>query len=104
MHLLCLRSDKSRGVAMDAVVKTRIIKIGNSQGVRIPKLLLEQLGFGSEVEIAVQDQHLVLRPIKRPRQGWAEQFRLMAERGDDRLVDGDSMSLTSWDETEWEWE
>jgi antitoxin MazE len=87
---------------MDTVVKTRIIKIGNSQGVRIPKVLLEQLGFGSEVEIAVQDQQLVLRPMRRPRRGWAEQFRLMAERGDDQLIDGDIVGLTSWDDTEWE--
>lgn len=89
---------------MDAVTKARIIKIGNSQGVRIPKVMLEQLGFGSEVEIVIQDDQLVLRPIKRPRQGWAEQFRLMAERGDDQLIDGDSISGSSWDATEWEWE
>jgi len=89
---------------MDAVTRTRIIKIGNSQGVRIPKVLLEQLGFGNEIEIAVQDNQLVLRPVKRSRQGWAEQFRLMAERGDDQLVDGDGVALSSWDDTEWEWE
>lgn len=89
---------------MNAVTKARIIKIGNSQGVRIPKVMLEQLGFGSEIEIIIQDDQLVLRPIKRPRQGWAEQFRLMAERGDDQLIDGERVSRSLWDATEWEWE
>jgi antitoxin MazE len=88
---------------MDTVIKTRIVKIGNSQGIRIPKLLLDQLGFGSEVEIAVQQQTLVIRPLQHPRHGWEEQFRSMAEQGDDQLLDGDIVSLSSWDDEEWEW-
>ena len=88
---------------MDTVVKTRIVKIGNSQGIRIPKLLLDQLGWGPEVEIAVQQDQLVVRPAQHPRRGWEEQFRLMAERGDDQLLDGDIVSLSSWDDQEWEW-
>jgi antitoxin MazE len=88
---------------MDTIIKTRIVKIGNSQGIRIPKLLLDQLGFGSEVEIAVQQHALVIRPLQHPRHGWEEQFRIMAERGDDQLLDGDIVSLTTWDDEEWEW-
>jgi antitoxin MazE len=88
---------------MDTVIKTRIVKIGNSQGIRIPKLLLDQLGFGSEVEIAVQQQALIIRPLQHPRHGWEDQFRAMAEQGDDRLLDGDSASLSTWDAEEWEW-
>ena len=42
-------------------VKTRIIKIGNSRGIRIPKLLIEQVGIGTEVEIAVEKNQLVVR-------------------------------------------
>jgi len=88
---------------METIIKTRIVKIGNSQGIRIPKLLLDQLGFGSEVEIAVQQQTLVIRPLQHPRHGWEEQFRIMAEQGDDQLLDGDIVSLSSWDDEEWEW-
>ncbi|MDO9130929.1 MAG: AbrB/MazE/SpoVT family DNA-binding domain-containing protein, partial [Anaerolineales bacterium] len=68
-------------------VKTQIIKIGNSRGIRIPKLLIEHVGLGSEVEIAVERDRLIIRPTARPRTGWDEQFRAMAERGDDRLLD-----------------
>ena len=91
---------------MAATVRTRIVRIGNSQGVRIPKPLLEQSGVGSEVEIEAQDHQLVIRPAKakrHPREGWEEEFRIMAERGEDRLPDWDVPTLNSWDEREWEW-
>lgn len=83
--------------------KTRIVKIGNSQGIRIPKLLLDQTDIGEEVELEVQGGHLVIRPARGPRYGWDDQFAMMATRGDDRLLDADSISLTTWDSDEWEW-
>jgi len=88
---------------MSTSLRTRIIKIGNSQGIRIPKLLLDQLGWDEEVELAVQEDRLVIRPIRHPRYGWDEQFRMMAEHGDDRLLDEAVVSLTQWDADEWEW-
>ncbi len=88
---------------MSTTIKTRIVKMGNSRGIRIPKLLLDQLGLSEEVELAVQDNQLVIRPAQRPRNGWDEQFRLMAERGDDRLLDAEAASLTAWGATEWDW-
>jgi len=82
-------------------VKTRIIKIGNSRGIRIPKLLIEQVGIGTEVEIAVEKDQLVIRSTSSPRQGWDAQFRAMAEHDDDRLLD--TPVLTEWDSSEWKW-
>ncbi|HXH09053.1 MAG TPA: AbrB/MazE/SpoVT family DNA-binding domain-containing protein, partial [Alphaproteobacteria bacterium] len=70
-------------------MKTRIIKIGNSQGIRIPKVLLEQSGLDEEVELEVHDARIVIRPADRPRQGWEEAFRSMAEAEDDQLLDED---------------
>jgi antitoxin MazE len=84
-------------------MKTRIVPIGNSQGIRIPKPLLEQTGLSGEVEIKARDGTLVIRPAKRPRAGWATAFQKMAERGDDALPDDEPPSLSSWDEGEWEW-
>ena len=84
-------------------MKTRIVRIGNSQGIRIPKPLLEQTGLRGEVEILVENNALVIRPIKQPREGWAEAFQEMTRRGEDKLLDSDVPSLTSWDEEEWEW-
>jgi antitoxin MazE len=84
-------------------MKTRIVRIGNSQGVRIPKPLLDQTGLQGEVEIKAHENSLIISATRKPREGWEEAFRTMAERGDDRLLDPDVPSLTSWDDTEWEW-
>jgi antitoxin MazE len=84
-------------------MKTRIVQIGNSRGIRIPKLLLAQTGLPEEVEITVEGQSIVIRPAKKPRTGWAAAFRQMTRRGDDTLLDGFSPSLSNWDENEWEW-
>jgi antitoxin MazE len=69
-------------------MKTRIVRIGNSRGVRIPKPLLEQTGLRGEVEITAEDGSLVIRSARRPREGWAAAFEEMARRGDDALLDG----------------
>jgi antitoxin MazE len=84
-------------------MKTHIVRIGNSQGVRIPKPLLEQTGLRGEVEITAEDGSLVIRPVKRPREGWTAAFQEMARRGDDALVDAVAPTLSTWDEDEWEW-
>lgn len=84
-------------------IKTRIIQIGNSQGIRIPKPILEQLGFGEEVELEVLRDQLVVRSAQQPRQQWEAYFQAMAEAGDDQLLDDDPLILTDWEECEWEW-
>lgn len=82
-------------------MKTRIVRIGNSQGIRIPKLLLEQTGLSGEVEIDAQNGSLIIKPSARPRAGWAAAFQQMARRGDDALLDEDTP--TTWDKDDWEW-
>lgn len=84
-------------------VTTRVINIGNSRGIRIPKLLLEQLGPVDEVELRVEDDQLIVRPRRHVRYDWEERFRLMAERSDDRLLDPEAIGATRWDVEEWEW-
>ncbi|MDQ3815390.1 MAG: AbrB/MazE/SpoVT family DNA-binding domain-containing protein [Armatimonadota bacterium] len=89
---------------MSIVVKTRIVKIGNSHGIRIPKLLLEQVGLTGQVEVEVQSDQLVIRPLSEsPRHGWEDQFKKMAAQGDDQLLDGELVSSSQWDKDEWEW-
>jgi len=84
-------------------IKTRIIRIGNSQGIRIPKPLLDQLGFTEEVELEVQSEQLIVRSSHQPRQQWEKAFELMAKAGDDQLLDDDPLILTEWEASEWEW-
>ncbi len=64
-------------------MKAKLIRIGNAQGIRLPKAAIEQCGFEGEVELRVEGRSLVLSPARAPRQGWDEVFAAMAERGDD---------------------
>jgi len=68
-------------------MKTRIVRIGNSQGVRIPKPLLEQSGLSEDVELEVGPDQIVIRSVRHLREGWREAFEAMAARGDDALLD-----------------
>lgn len=89
---------------MSTIVKTNIVKIGNSHGIRIPKLLLEQIGLMGQVEVEAQSDQLVIRPIvKTTREGWSEKFQEMAVRGDDTLLDEETLTASQWDKEEWEW-
>ena len=84
-------------------MRARIVKIGNSQGVRIPKPILEQSGITKDVDIEVKNNQIIIRPLLKPRTKWDEAFRKMAENDDDMLIDGDDLISHSWDETEWQW-
>lgn len=84
-------------------MKTSLVRIGNSRGIRIPKTILEQCRLSETVELEVEKDCLVIRPARKPRSGWEDAFRLMAEQGDDALLDRESLASTRWDRTEWEW-
>ncbi len=70
---------------MGRMFKTKIVKIGNSQGVRIPKAWLGQLAIGTEVEVAMEADQIVIRPAHWPRRNWEQQFREMAALEDGRM-------------------
>lgn len=84
-------------------MRTRIVKIGNSQGIRIPKALLNESGLHGEVEINLRRGSLVISAAEPARSGWDDAFRQMAECGDDRLLDGDVTTAESFDARDWEW-
>jgi antitoxin MazE len=86
---------------MSNVVKTHLVRIGNSRGVRIPKVWLDQLDLGEEVAMAMEADQLVIRSARRPRENWEEQFLAMHEREDDRAAD--EFPASTWDDAEWEW-
>ena len=84
-------------------MKSKIVRIGNSRGVRIPKPLIQEAGLGEEVEIQVEGNRLIIAPVGRARADWAASFRKMAQMGHDALLDGDVLPPTEWEEDEWEW-
>jgi len=88
---------------MQTTLKIQIVTIGNSQAIPIPTPIIEQLGLTEEVELIIFPDQLLIRPAHTPRYGWDEQFKAMAEAGDDQLLDDEILSLSNWDEAGWEW-
>jgi antitoxin MazE len=85
-----------------AAVRTKLVPIGNSQGVRIPKALLAAAGLTNDVELEARDGEIVVRAAGSQREGWDEAFAAMALSGDN-VLDGDVFPPTDWDREEWEW-
>ncbi|MBN2001375.1 AbrB/MazE/SpoVT family DNA-binding domain-containing protein [candidate division KSB1 bacterium] len=84
---------------------TQIVKIGNSQGIRIPKIFLEESQIGKKVELIVEQGQIIIRSVKKSRSGWDQAFKTMAHNGDDKLLDKESViNQSSWDDDEWVWE
>lgn len=82
----------------------KVIQIGNSKGIRIPKIMIEEIGAPESVELIIEDQKLVIKPIHNPRKNWGEAFKKMAKEKDDHLLDENSEWIENeWDQTEWEW-
>jgi antitoxin MazE len=86
---------------MQPVMRARVVRIGNSRGIRIPKVWLEQLGLKDEVEMAVHKDGLLIRRPTHPREGWTQAFRAMASHKDDQMLD--EPTAGRWDAQEWEW-
>jgi len=86
---------------MNMTIRSKVVKIGNSRGIRIPRALLEQAGLTDEVEMVVEGNNLIIHSARVSRQGWADRFATMAAQGDDHLLD--AITATQWDEEEWTW-
>ena len=82
-------------------MKARIVRVGNSRGVRLPKPLLEHSGLPDDVEIHAEPGRIIIESARRARRGWAEAAAAMAEHGDDSLLD--ELTPTEFDAEEWAW-
>lgn len=82
-------------------MKVPVVKVGNSRGIRIPKVVIEECGFSQEVNLEVKNQSIVITPAQTVRSGWGDAFKKMAKSGDDELLD--KSLATDWEEKEWEW-
>ncbi|CAN5318873.1 hypothetical protein BH20ACI2_BH20ACI2_18460 [soil metagenome] len=98
----CKRSvDEFLGRNYDVIMKTQIIQIGNSQGIRIPKMLLEDSGIKGMVDLELHPDGILIRNAEKPRAGWDDVFRQMSENDDDE-TSLDEIS-TGFDKKEWQW-
>lgn len=83
-------------------MKVNLVAVGNSRGVRLPKAVIEQCGFGDAVELRVEGDRVTLSRITPAREGWAEAFDRMREVGDDAPLLPDDASAEA-DEADWRW-
>ncbi|HKM93470.1 MAG TPA: AbrB/MazE/SpoVT family DNA-binding domain-containing protein [Prolixibacteraceae bacterium] len=81
-------------------MEVSVIKIGNSKGIRLSKTLLEKYGIQDTVELILEKEHIVIKPLSQPRKDWEEAFKKMAENDDDKLLINDVFE----DENIEEWE
>jgi antitoxin MazE len=81
--------------------KTKIVRIGNSRGIRVPKVLLDEAQLPEEVELEAEHGRLVVRAARGPRAGWAAAARLMRVGDDDHLLD--AHTPTRFEEKDWQW-
>ncbi len=82
-------------------MKTRLVQVGNSCGVRLPKPVIEEVGLDDEVELQVREGAIVIRPLRATRSGWAEAAQELRKNEGDQLLD--PPTPTRFDEEEWEW-
>jgi antitoxin MazE len=82
-------------------MKARLVRIGNSRGVRLPKPIIEEAGLEEDVELRVRGSAVIISSRRRPRAGWAEAARTMNEKRDDQLLD--KPTPTRFDNEEWRW-
>jgi antitoxin MazE len=82
-------------------MKARLVQIGNSRGIRLPKTVLAEAQLDDEVELKAEPGCIVIRSARRPRAGWAEAAQRMRQRGEDRLID--SPAPTRFDREGREW-
>jgi antitoxin MazE len=82
-------------------MKTRLVQIGNSRGVRLPKPVIEEAGLTDEVDLQVREGAVVIRPLNAPRSGWEVAARDLRDSSEDQLLD--PPTATRFDEEEWEW-
>ena len=86
----------------DFALKVKIVSIGNSKGVRLPRAFIRSCGFGEEIDMRLDEDRIVLAASRRPREGWDAAFERMAMAGDDTPLLPDDLA-SDWDDEEWEW-
>jgi antitoxin MazE len=84
-------------------IKVKIIRIGNSKGIRLSKSLIKQYNMKDEVLLEAKKDSIVIRPVENPRAGWEKSFKKMRLRGDDVLFEKGAELESEWDQSEWQW-
>jgi antitoxin MazE len=83
-------------------MKVKLVAIGNSKGVRIPRSVIKECSFGDEVDLTVKDGAVVLAPARQAREGWDKAFAKGSKAEDQEPLIPEDLPHP-WDEEEWTW-
>ncbi len=83
-------------------MKAQVVQIGNSQGIRIPKVLLEESGIRGEVELEICADGILIRNISKPRSDWEAKFKALVEYDDD-VATSETPVSSQFESKEWQW-
>ena len=100
MGLLVITNFEPYGQCMKTTAK--LITVGNSRGIRLPKKALEESGLTDEVELETGNNEIIIRSKRAIREGWEDAYAQMAKLGEDRLLLGEQ-PVSEWDKNEWQW-
>lgn len=85
-------------------MQLQLRQIGNSQGIILPRPMLQQVGISSEIDVEVTDGAIILRPARsHPRTGWEQAFARATEAGHVPDADLFDDASNTFDQTEWQW-
>ncbi|MEI2694348.1 MAG: AbrB/MazE/SpoVT family DNA-binding domain-containing protein [Saprospiraceae bacterium] len=79
-------------------MEAKVVKIGNSKGIRLSKTILEKYEIGELVNIKMEEHCIIIEPVKKPRTNWSKSFKEMRKNGDDELLINDLFE----EESSWE--
>lgn len=78
-------------------MQVSVVQIGNSKGIRLSKTLLEKYHIENKLELVLENDYIILKPIVEPRKNWGEAFAEMHKNGDDKLLINDVFENEIWD-------
>lgn len=75
-----------------------VLQIGHFKGIQLSEPILAQYQMGDKVELILEEGFLIIKPIRKPREGWEEAFREMHENGDDEMLIPDIFETEKWED------
>jgi antitoxin MazE len=75
-----------------------VIKIGNSKGLRLSKTIMEKYNIKDKVELILEKDQIIIKPIDAPRKDWENAFEKMRLHNDDKLLMNDVFDEENFDE------
>ena len=78
-------------------IQVSIVQVGNSKGIRLSKTLLDKYQITNKVELVLENDYIILKPVTEPRKNWENAFAEMHKNGDDKLLIDGVFDDEKWD-------